>query len=102
MKPEITLNGDEVVDLHVPEHLRAARVEEAMTLPNVLVTDLDLNGLQTFGEGWASPLKGFMREGALIEVLHFNSVLVDPFNLTADHPDGEVSVRKLGVIMHVI
>jgi 3'-phosphoadenosine 5'-phosphosulfate synthase len=35
----------------VPEHLRAARVEEAMTLPKVLVTDLDLNWLQTVGEG---------------------------------------------------
>ena len=77
-------DGDEVVDLHVPEHLRAARVEEAMTLPKVLVTDLDLNWLQTVGEGWASPLKGFMREGTLLEVLHFNSILVDPFNLTGN------------------
>ena len=77
-------DGDEVVDLHVPEHLRAARVEEAMTLPKVLITDLDLNWLQTVGEGWASPLKGFMREGTLLEVLHFNSILVDPFNLTGN------------------
>ena len=61
-------------------------VEEAMTLPKVLmpkvlVTNLDLNWLQTIGEGWASPLKGFMREGTLLEVLHFNSVLVVPSNL---------------------
>lgn len=77
-------DGDEVIDRHVPEHLRAARMEEALTLPKVLITDLDLNWLQTIGEGWASPLKGFMREGTLLEVLHFNSILVDPFNLTGN------------------
>ncbi len=32
--------------------------------------------------GWAAPLKGFMREGALLLTIHFNSMLVDPFNLT--------------------
>mmetsp|Transcript_33349 Transcript_33349/g.70086 ORF Transcript_33349/g.70086 Transcript_33349/m.70086 type:complete len:1114 (+) Transcript_33349:118-3459(+) len=75
-------DGDEVIDLHVPEHLKAAKTEEAERLPKVLITDLDLNWLQVIGEGWASPLRGFMREGTLLEVLHFNSILVDPFNLT--------------------
>lgn len=75
-------DGDEMIDLHVPEHLKAAKMEEAERLPKVLITDLDLNWLQVIGEGWASPLKGFMREGTLLEVLHFNSILVDPFNLT--------------------
>eukprot|EP01044_Picomonas_judraskeda_P044804 COSAG03_NODE_24233_length_274_cov_0.502857_1_plen_60_part_10 len=31
--------------------------------------------LQVLGEGWAAPLRGFMREGVLLEPLHFNSVL---------------------------
>lgn len=75
-------DGDEEIDLHVPEHLRMERIAEAEKLPKVLITDLDLNWLQVIGEGWASPLKGFMREGTLLEVLHFNSILVDPFNLT--------------------
>jgi len=75
-------DGDEVIDLHVPQHLKAAKKLEAEGLPKVLITDLDLNWLQVIGEGWASPLKGFMREGTLLEVLHFNSILVDPFNLT--------------------
>lgn len=77
-------DGDEVIDLHVPEHLKAERKAEAETLPKVLITDLDLNWLQVIGEGWASPLKGFMREGTLLETLHFNSILVDPFNLTGN------------------
>uniref|UniRef100_A0A7S4VH50 adenylyl-sulfate kinase n=1 Tax=Ditylum brightwellii TaxID=49249 RepID=A0A7S4VH50_9STRA len=75
-------DGDELIDLHVPHQLKSARVEEAKTLPKVLISDIDLNWLQVIGEGWASPLKGFMREGTLLETLHFNSILVDPFNLT--------------------
>ena len=72
-------DGDVVVDLHVPSHLRAERKQEAETLPKVLITDIDLNWLQVIGEGWASPLRGFMREGTLLETLHFNSIVVDPF-----------------------
>ena len=77
-------DGDVLIDLHVPEHLKAQRRAEAETLPKVLITDIDLNWLQTIGEGWASPLKGFMREGTLLETLHFNSILTDPFNLTGN------------------
>jgi 3'-phosphoadenosine 5'-phosphosulfate synthase len=32
--------------------------------------------LQTLSEGWAAPLKGFMRENELLQVLHFNSIKV--------------------------
>ena len=77
-------DGDIIVDLHVPEHLKEERRIEAETLPKVLITDIDLNWLQVIGEGWASPLKGFMREGTLLETLHFNSILVDPFNVTGN------------------
>lgn len=77
-------DGDIIVDLHVPAHLKAERRAEAETLPKVLITDIELNWLQVIGEGWASPLKGFMREGTLLETLHFNSILVDPFNVTGN------------------
>jgi len=77
-------DGDEVVDLQVPGHLVAARQREAQTLPKVRLTDIDLNWLQTIGEGWAAPLKGFMREGTLLQTLHFNSILVDPYNTTGN------------------
>jgi len=86
-------DGDEEIDLHVPAHLREERMAEAETLPKVLISDLDLNWLQVIGEGWASPLKGFMREGTLLEVLHFNSILVDPFNLT-DNKDAHTSTTN--------
>jgi len=77
-------DGDEIIDLHVAPEDRDAKIAEAATLPKVLLTDVDLNWLQVIGEGWAAPLKGFMREGTLLETIHFNSILVDPFNLTAN------------------
>ena len=75
-------DGDELIDLHVSDADRPKKAAEAETLPKVLLTDIDVNWLQTVGEGWAAPLKGFMREGELLQTIHFNSLLVDPYNLT--------------------
>ena len=77
-------DGDLRVDRHIPHHLRAERRAEAEALPKVRITDIDLNWLQVIGEGWAAPLTGFMREGALLQTLHFNSLLVDPYDLTGN------------------
>ncbi|RHY06268.1 hypothetical protein DYB25_006964 [Aphanomyces astaci] len=49
----------------------------------VLLRDEDLHWVQVLGEGWASPLRGFMREGAYLQCLHFSSVVFDADNLTA-------------------
>jgi len=84
-------DGDEVVDCHVAPSEAASRRREAEALPKVLLTDIDLNWLQTVGEGWAAPLRGFMREGTLLETLHFNSILVDPFNVTGN--SGRLTTR---------
>ncbi|CAM9151383.1 unnamed protein product, partial [Ectocarpus fasciculatus] len=75
-------DGDEIIDLHMtPEKAREAR-KLALTLPKALLTDIDLNWLQTIAEGWAAPLRGFMREGALLQTIHFDSILTDPLNIT--------------------
>ena len=88
-------DGDEIIDLHVPPNLVKARQDEALTLPKVLLNDIDLNWLQTIGEGWAAPLKGFMREGALLQTMHFNSILVDPYNLTGSKAINEMPTNFL-------
>lgn len=75
-------DGDEIIDLIVPNNLKKKKLIEAQLLPKVLLTDIDVNWLQTIGEGWAAPLKGFMREGTLLQTIHFNSILIDPHNLT--------------------
>ena len=46
----------------------AALLAEAETLPKALLGDIEINWLQVIGEGWAAPLKGFLREGPLMQV----------------------------------
>jgi 3'-phosphoadenosine 5'-phosphosulfate synthase len=79
-------DGDELVDLHVTGSKRTSLMAEVTSgkMPKVLLSDIDVNWLQTVAEGWAAPLKGFMREGALLQTLHFNSILVDPQDLTGN------------------
>lgn len=75
--------ADSLLHPHARTQLEAKKAEAA-TLPRALLSDIDINWLQTVGEGWAAPLRGFMREGALVQALHHNSLLVDPFNVTGN------------------
>lgn len=75
-------DGGELINLIVPQEQLPAKLAEAAKLPMVPLTDLDVNWLQVVGEGWAAPLRGFMREGTLVQTLHFNSMLADPSNFT--------------------
>lgn len=44
-----------------------------------LLHQLDLQWVQVLAEGWATPLKGFMREREFLQVLHFGSLLDGKF-----------------------
>lgn len=88
-------DGDEIVDLQVPLGKVTARKAEAETLPKALLNDIDVNWLQTVAEGWAAPLKGFMREGTLLQTIHFNSMLVDPKNITGSKGINEMQTDFL-------
>lgn len=48
---------------------------------------LDLQWVQVLAEGWASPLKGFMREREFLQVLHFGNLL-----------DGERELQPLAFV----
>lgn len=67
-------DGGVLVDLVVPESERAARTLEAEKLPKAGLTKIDLEWVHVISEGWASPLKGFMREDEYLQSLHFNSL----------------------------
>jgi 3'-phosphoadenosine 5'-phosphosulfate synthase len=89
-------DGDEIVNMIMPSHKAAAKkVEAETTLPKVLLTDIDVNWLHTIADGWAAPLKGFMREGTLLQTIHFNSILVDPFNITGSKNFNEMKTNFL-------
>ncbi|EXC00967.1 ATP sulfurylase 2 [Morus notabilis] len=67
-------DGGSLVDLVVPESERAKRVLEAEALPKVKLTKIDVEWVHVISEGWASPLRGFMREDEYLQSLHFNSL----------------------------
>lgn len=65
-------DGGSLVDLVVPEGHRALKISEAEAMPRVRLTRIDLEWVHVLSEGWASPLKGFMREEEYLQSLHFN------------------------------
>lgn len=65
-----------------PNEPQSSLASPSSDLPRVLLRDEDLQWVQVLGEGWAAPLKGFMREGVYLQSLHFSSVLFDADNLT--------------------
>uniref|UniRef100_A0A2M4BGK2 Putative bifunctional atp sulfurylase/adenosine 5'-phosphosulfate kinase n=2 Tax=Anopheles marajoara TaxID=58244 RepID=A0A2M4BGK2_9DIPT len=64
-------------ELFVSDTLKEALVAEAKTLPSLTITTVELQWLQILAEGWAYPLKGFMREQEYLQALHFNCLLSD-------------------------
>lgn len=67
-------DGGTLVDLVVPESLRASTTSEAESLPQIKLSKIDLEWVHVLSEGWASPLRGFMREHEYLQSLHFNSL----------------------------
>lgn len=65
-------DGGALVDLVVPESERGLRTTEAESMPKVRLTKIDLEWVHVVCEGWASPLRGFMRENEYLQSLHFN------------------------------
>ncbi|XP_063725789.1 bifunctional 3'-phosphoadenosine 5'-phosphosulfate synthase-like isoform X3 [Symsagittifera roscoffensis] len=68
---------DVVKTLQVSPEEIPALTEEAKSLPTVDITTLDLQWVQVLGEGWATPLYGFMREREYLQSLHFGCLVDD-------------------------
>jgi 3'-phosphoadenosine 5'-phosphosulfate synthase len=69
---------DVVKPLQVSEEKAAVLRVEAESLPSVSITALDLQWVQVLGEGWATPLSGFMRERQYLQTLHFGCLIDGP------------------------
>lgn len=65
-------DGGVLVDLVVAESEVGVKTAEAETMPRVGLTRIDLEWVHVISEGWASPLRGFMREHEYLQSLHFN------------------------------
>ncbi|XP_043912244.1 bifunctional 3'-phosphoadenosine 5'-phosphosulfate synthase 2 [Protopterus annectens] len=66
---------EEINELFVPENKLNDAQREIETLPTLPISQLDLQWVQILSEGWASPLKGFMREREYLQVLHFGTLM---------------------------
>ncbi|XP_065909974.1 bifunctional 3'-phosphoadenosine 5'-phosphosulfate synthase-like [Dysidea avara] len=65
----------QVIELFVPADKLAASRSDAEALPAIAINKLDMQWVQVLSEGWATPLKGFMREREYLQTLHFNTSL---------------------------
>ncbi|KAK9303274.1 hypothetical protein QLX08_005035 [Tetragonisca angustula] len=66
--------GETVDELFVDEKGVERVKKEAESFPGIEITDIDLQWVQVLAEGWAAPLKGFMREDQYLRCQHFNII----------------------------
>uniref|UniRef100_A0A5B6Z7E1 sulfate adenylyltransferase n=1 Tax=Davidia involucrata TaxID=16924 RepID=A0A5B6Z7E1_DAVIN len=70
-------DGGKLVELFVEESQRDEKKRHALSMPRIKLSRIDLQWVHVLSEGWASPLKGFMRESEFLQTLHFNSLRLD-------------------------
>ncbi|KAK9140076.1 hypothetical protein Scep_009757 [Stephania cephalantha] len=73
----IEADGGNLVELFVKGDLRDLKRREALEIPRIKLSRIDLQWVHVLSEGWASPLRGFMRESEFLQTLHFNSLRLD-------------------------
>ncbi|KAL0108252.1 hypothetical protein PUN28_015062 [Cardiocondyla obscurior] len=66
-----------IKELFIPESRLASAKMEAETLQSVEISELDVQWVQVLAEGWASPLKGFMREHQYLQAQHLRCLFED-------------------------
>ncbi|RLM74477.1 ATP sulfurylase 2-like [Panicum miliaceum] len=85
-------DGGALVELVAsPDRLPALRAE-ADALPRVRLAPVDLQWAHVLAEGWASPLRGFMREAEYLQSLHFNCMRL---------PDGGLVNMSLPIVLAI-
>lgn len=73
--PKALKDIQQIPELFVDETLKQAFLHESKSLPKIPITTVELQWVQVLSEGWAFPLRGFMREDEFLQTLHFNSIL---------------------------
>lgn len=85
-------DGGALVELVAPPSDRDALRQEASTFPSVSLKQIDIEWVHVLSEGWASPLRGFMRENEYLQCLHFNSLKME---------DGSVVNMSLPIVLSI-
>ncbi|XP_034480436.1 bifunctional 3'-phosphoadenosine 5'-phosphosulfate synthase isoform X2 [Drosophila innubila] len=73
--PRSLRDVDQLPELYPSEVSEAdALRHEAESLPALSISTVELQWVQVLSEGWAYPLRGFMREDEYLQTLHFNTL----------------------------
>lgn len=64
----IEIGDSRVTELFVSQEKLADMRMEIETLESIQVNEIDVQWIQILAEGWAHPLKGFMRENQYLQV----------------------------------
>eukprot|EP00184_Porphyridium_aerugineum_P001215 CAMPEP_0184696418 /NCGR_PEP_ID=MMETSP0313-20130426/3718_1 /TAXON_ID=2792 /ORGANISM="Porphyridium aerugineum, Strain SAG 1380-2" /LENGTH=411 /DNA_ID=CAMNT_0027155045 /DNA_START=329 /DNA_END=1564 /DNA_ORIENTATION=- len=72
-KSQVATKAD-LLELFVKPHEVAQKKAEAESLPSITLDEVDLQWVHVLSEGWAAPLKGFMREDEYLQTIHFNCI----------------------------
>nr|CAI5836236.1 unnamed protein product [Callosobruchus analis] len=75
--PFLQEDSKTIPELFVPKDRFAGASEEAASLPTLNIGEIDLQWVQVLSEGWAYPLKGFMREDQYLQSLHFDCLVTE-------------------------
>ncbi|GFP86051.1 ATP sulfurylase 1 chloroplastic [Phtheirospermum japonicum] len=85
-------DGGKLVELFVNESEKVSKLKQALNLPKIRLSKIDLQWVHVLSEGWASPLKGFMRESEFLQTLHFNSLRLE---------DGSVANMSVPIVLAI-
>lgn len=80
------------MDLIVKPSERDLKKNLVANLPKIELSKVDLEWVHVLSEGWASPLKGFMRESEFLQTLHFNCIRLE---------DGSVVNMSLPIVLAI-
>ncbi|XP_037936322.1 bifunctional 3'-phosphoadenosine 5'-phosphosulfate synthase-like isoform X2 [Teleopsis dalmanni] len=75
--PKTLRDINQLPELFIDSSRTEAALHEIKSLKTIPITKIELQWLQILSEGWAYPLKGFMREQEYLQTLHFNSILTE-------------------------
>ncbi|XP_046914783.2 3'-phosphoadenosine 5'-phosphosulfate synthase [Dermatophagoides farinae] len=65
----------EIHELFINEDDKPNELRRASHLPSINISTVDLQWIQVLSEGWATPLKGFMRETEYLQCLNFGMLM---------------------------
>ncbi|XP_055373285.1 bifunctional 3'-phosphoadenosine 5'-phosphosulfate synthase [Condylostylus longicornis] len=75
--PKTLRDIENIPELFVAPTRKLAAIHESKSLPKIPITTVELQWLQILSEGWAFPLRGFMRKHEYLQTIHFDCIIAE-------------------------